>query len=76
MANIRVPLLLTLGSLERADVSFAPLSEHGPSLSADWPNVAYQLIEGADHSYSSHVVALWKAARAWLDRVHAPSGVA
>jgi hypothetical protein len=70
-----VPLLLTLGSLEREDISFAPLAERGPSMAAEWPNVSYALIDGADHSYAGRTDALWQATRAWLDRVPAPAVV-
>ncbi len=49
---MRVPLLLTLGSLERAEMNFAALAEEGPTLAARWPDIAYQRVQDADHSYA------------------------
>ncbi len=72
LADTPRPLLLTLGSLERDDVSFAPLAERGPSMPSDWPNVSYAPIDGADHMYSERTEQLWTAVRAWLERVAAP----
>jgi pimeloyl-ACP methyl ester carboxylesterase len=71
----QVPLFLTLGGLEVSDISFAPLAERGPSMSSEWPNVSYKLIDGADHSYTGRTDALWHSARTWLTRVAAPSAV-
>ena len=71
-----IPLLLTLGSLEREDLSFAPLASRGPTIAAEWPNVSYALIDGADHSYTARTDALWQTASAWLKRVAAPASVA
>ncbi len=76
LPRTRVPLLLTLGSLETGDVSFAPLAERGPKMSAEWSNVSYQLIDGADHSYGARTRELWDSVRSWLTRVHAAAGVA
>lgn len=70
-----VPLLLTLGSLERQEVSFAPLAERGPSMTSEWPNVSYALIDGADHSYTGRTDALWQTASTWLKPVAAPTSV-
>jgi pimeloyl-ACP methyl ester carboxylesterase len=71
-----IPLLLTLGSLEREDISFAPLASRGPTMSAEWPNVSYALIDGADHSYTTRTERLWQIASAWLKRVAALAAVA
>lgn len=66
---VRVPLLLTLGELEVTDVSFAPLAERGPTLHASWPNLTFDLIGGADHSYTGRAAELWSTARTWLERL-------
>jgi pimeloyl-ACP methyl ester carboxylesterase len=71
-----VPLLLTLGSLERDDISFAPLADRGPTMHTEWPAVSYALIDGADHSYLSRTGELWSSVRAWLTRVAGPAPVA
>jgi pimeloyl-ACP methyl ester carboxylesterase len=67
------PLLLTLGGLEREDISFAPLAERGPHMQSEWPNVSYALIDGADHMYTRTSDQLWSAIQAWLERVTAPA---
>lgn len=72
LPNGRVPLLLTLGSLERDNVSFAPLAESGPSMSSMWSNISFVLVDGADHSYADRTDNLRDAVRAWLTRVAAP----
>ena len=66
------PLLLSLGSLEQDDISFAPLAARGPAMQSEWPNVSYALIANADHMYTHTTDQLWTAVRAWLDRVAAP----
>ncbi len=71
-----VPVLLTLGSLERDDISFAPLAERGPSMSSEWSNVSYALVDGADHSYTGRTDDLWHAASTWLTRVATPATIA
>jgi pimeloyl-ACP methyl ester carboxylesterase len=73
LPRLSVPLLLTLGSQEREDVSFAPLAERGPSMTSEWPNVSYALIDGADHSYTGCADDLWQTASAWLRRVTVPA---
>jgi len=70
-----VPLLLTLGSLEQNDISFAPLATRGPTISSEWRNVSYALIDGADHSYTARTDDLWQTAQVWLKRVAAPASV-
>ena len=73
LSNVRVPLLLTLGSLERAEMNFAPLAEEGPTLAARWPDIAYQLIQDADHSYAERTRELWLAVSAWLKGAAVPT---
>jgi pimeloyl-ACP methyl ester carboxylesterase len=76
LPKTRVPLLLTLGSLEVADISFAPLAKQGPSMRSDWPNVSYQRIEGADHFYTGRTDDLWANVHGWLNEALAPAPVA
>ena len=65
-----------LGTLhERDDISFAPLAGRGPSMSSEWLNVGYALVDGADHSYTDRTDALWHSASTWLKRVAAPASV-
>jgi hypothetical protein len=66
------PLLLTLGGLERNEINFAPLAAQGPTMHAEWPNVSYALIDGADHMYTHTTDQLWSSVHAWLERVAAP----
>jgi dienelactone hydrolase len=66
------PLLLTLGSLEREELNFAPLAQRGPTMNAEWPNVSFAMIDGADHSYLARAEPLWTTVRTWLERVAAP----
>jgi pimeloyl-ACP methyl ester carboxylesterase len=66
LPKVRKPLLLTLGSLEAGNVSFAPLAKEGPSFGDRWPMIAYRLIDGADHSYATHTKELWSAVSEWL----------
>jgi pimeloyl-ACP methyl ester carboxylesterase len=69
LPKVGKPLLLTLGSLEADNPSFAPLAEMGPALATRWPAVSYQLIYGADHAYADHTDELWTAVASWLPRV-------
>ena len=63
--NVRKPLLLTLGSLESDNISFAPLAQRGGDLSARLSGIEYRLIEGADHSYATRTHELWSAVSGW-----------
>lgn len=72
LPNVQIPLLLTLGSLEIPDVSFAPLAQRGPGLSSESNLLHYSLIEGADHFYTGRYDALWSAASRFLQTVAAP----
>jgi dipeptidyl aminopeptidase/acylaminoacyl peptidase len=71
MPNVRVPLLLTLGSLEDA-LAFEALARRGPTLRDELPLVRYVCIDGADHSYTAKAAELTHAVRVWLDSVAAP----
>jgi len=73
LPEVRTPLLFTLGSLETDNVSFAPLAKDGPSFATRWPGIAYQLIDQADHSYTSRTDELWGAVATWLERTSAPT---
>ena len=72
LPQVRMPLLLTLGSLETPDVSFAPLAQRGPSMSDDSSVLTYSLIDGADHFYTSRTDPLWSAASQFFQSVAAP----
>lgn len=72
LANVKVPLLLTLGG-EETTANMMDLKARGPSLNAELPNVSYRLIDGADHSYLARIPELWDAARGWLKGVVAVS---
>jgi pimeloyl-ACP methyl ester carboxylesterase len=66
LPKVRKPLLLTLGSLESDNVSFAPLAQQGPSFAQRWTGVEYREITGADHSYQTRTRELWSAVSDWL----------
>jgi hypothetical protein len=72
LPNVRIPLLLTLGSLEIPDVSFAPLAQRGPALSGESSLLHYSLIDGADHFYTGRTDPLWSAASRFLETAAAP----
>jgi pimeloyl-ACP methyl ester carboxylesterase len=71
LPRIGKPLLLTVGSLEADNVSFAGLVQDGPTFAERWPNVSFRSIEGADHAYTDRTDQLWSAVDAWLGRVTA-----
>jgi pimeloyl-ACP methyl ester carboxylesterase len=66
LPNIRKPLLLTVGSLEQDNVSFAPLVEQGPAFHSRWPKISFSNVDGADHSYTSRNRELWSDVASWL----------
>jgi hypothetical protein len=72
LADTPRPLLLTLGSLECEDISFAPLAARGPSMHAEWSSVTYTLVNGADHMYTHTTDQLWAAVHGWLQGIAAP----
>jgi dipeptidyl aminopeptidase/acylaminoacyl peptidase len=72
LPNVQKPLLLTVGSLEAGNVSFAPLVEEGPGFSSRWPRISFQNIQGADHSYTSRTRELWSDVSSWLSDAIAP----
>ncbi len=74
LPRVRKPLLLTVGSLEADNVSFAPLAEEGPTFRARWPLVSFSNVEGADHSYASRTQELWSEAASWFAEAAAPVG--
>jgi pimeloyl-ACP methyl ester carboxylesterase len=65
LPDIKVPLLLTIGSLEDG-FSFDALAEEGPRLAGDQSELTFVSIEGADHFYLSHTTELWILIRDWL----------
>jgi pimeloyl-ACP methyl ester carboxylesterase len=64
--RIHKPLLLTVGSLEANNVSFAGLVQDGPGYHDRWPLVEFSGVDGADHSYTDRVGELSSAVDAWL----------
>jgi dipeptidyl aminopeptidase/acylaminoacyl peptidase len=74
LPNIRKPLLLTVGSLEADNVSFAPLVERGPTFHGQWPRIAFRNVQGADHSYSARTAELWSDVSSWLSSQPAAVG--
>lgn len=79
--NVRLPMLITLGSLEGATADSAdalPMYGVAAELAravAPKPNLQFNLIDGADHFYTGRVPALWAVAQSWLRRVAAPEAV-
>jgi pimeloyl-ACP methyl ester carboxylesterase len=71
LARITRPLLLTVGSLEADNVSFAGLVKEGPTFAGRWSNVDFQMIDGADHAYTDRTSELWSAIDGWLATVNA-----
>ena len=71
LPRVKKPLLLTVGSLEADNVSFTGLVQDGAEYAARWPNVAADVIDGADHGYTDRTDALWAALEAWLTRTAA-----
>jgi pimeloyl-ACP methyl ester carboxylesterase len=65
LPDVKVPLLLTIGSLEDG-FSFDALAEEGPQLANEQPNLTFASIAGADHFYLSHTTELWTLVRDWL----------
>jgi pimeloyl-ACP methyl ester carboxylesterase len=75
LPSVRVPLLLTLGSLEDG-INFEPLATRGPALHTELPLVRYAAIDGADHSYAAKTAELTGVVRTWLNDVASPAGAA
>jgi pimeloyl-ACP methyl ester carboxylesterase len=73
LPQVRVPLLLTLGSLEATLLQFEPLAVRGPSLHDELPQVQFATVDGADHSYSNRSTELSETIRRWLGTVAAPT---
>ncbi len=67
LPHVRKPLLLTLGSQEAENISFAPLADAGSGFGERWPGVAFESIDGADHSYADRTAALWSTVSTWLE---------
>ena len=65
LSSIEVPLLVTLGGLEDS-LGFQSLGADGPLLAAEQPNLSYELVDGADHSYSTRIPEVWSLTCKWL----------
>ncbi len=63
---------MTIGGLEGTQpdspdrFSFGGLADRVAALAADVPNLTFELIPGADHSYAGTTDALWTVAHRWL----------
>jgi pimeloyl-ACP methyl ester carboxylesterase len=69
LAQVRVPILLTSGSLEDrslAGLVFQPLAIRGPLLHDELLYVQYATIDGADHAYTNRPAELSQTIRRWL----------
>jgi len=72
LPNVRTPLLVTIGGEEgiypdRPDrFGFAGLAEQVAALASDQPNLHFELIPGANHSYTDRTDQLWAAVERWL----------
>jgi pimeloyl-ACP methyl ester carboxylesterase len=64
--KVRMPLLLTLGSLEATLLQFEPLALRGPSLHDELRHIELASIDGADHSCRNRTAELSKTIRRWL----------
>jgi pimeloyl-ACP methyl ester carboxylesterase len=71
LPNVGKPLLLTVGSLEADNAAFAGLVKDGVDYAARWPNVGFDVIDGADHAYTDRTEELWSSLEGWLTRVMA-----
>jgi dienelactone hydrolase len=72
LPEVRVPVLVTVGGLEGQTpqssdwLQFGNFASQLEALAAVEPNVAFRLIEGANHAYAGRVAALWHEASAFL----------
>jgi pimeloyl-ACP methyl ester carboxylesterase len=74
LPDVQTPLLVTIGGEEgiypdRPDrFAFGGLAEQVAALADTLPNVTFELIPGADHSYTNRTDELWAAVERWLTR--------
>jgi pimeloyl-ACP methyl ester carboxylesterase len=68
LPQVRVPLLMTLGSLEETLLQFESLAVRGPSLHDELPHAQFASVDGADHSYSDRTTELSETIRRWLPK--------
>ena len=72
LPHVRTPLLVTIGGEEgvhpdRADrFGFGGLAEKVAAQAEQQPNLAFELIPGADHQYTHRTDQLWTAVEHWL----------
>jgi pimeloyl-ACP methyl ester carboxylesterase len=69
---VHVPILVTVGGLE-VGMNFAPLPAALARLSAGQPNLAFELVAGADHQYTGTVDALQHTALEWMRSALSPA---
>jgi pimeloyl-ACP methyl ester carboxylesterase len=74
LPNVRTPLLMTIGGEEgiyadRPDrFAFGGLAEKVAALANDLPSVTFELIPGANHSYTDRTDQLWAVVERWLSQ--------
>ena len=74
LPNVRTPLLVTIGGEEgiyedRPDrFAFGGLAEKVAAHASDLPNVTFELVPGADHSYTNRTEQLWTVVERWLSQ--------
>jgi pimeloyl-ACP methyl ester carboxylesterase len=72
LPNVKTPLLVTIGGEEGIyqdgpdRYAFAGLAGEVSALASGLPNVTFDLIEGADHSYTNRTDRLWTTVERWL----------
>ena len=75
LPNVEIPILVTIGSLEGVVpgvpmwLSFSGLAADVGNLARETSNLTFELVEGANHSYTDREDVLWSTAKAWIDRV-------
>jgi len=78
LPQIHTPMLVTVGGLEANGPQRIAFSDHEPaigSLASTHPQLAFQLVPGADHFYTACEEALWQAVRTWAPSVRSTPAV-
>ena len=74
LRNTRLPILVTIGSEEDIGLAspeffaFGGLTQVLQGLSRELAQLSFELIQGADHMYTTRAVELWAAIYSWLQR--------
>ena len=75
LPNVKVPILVTVGSLE-LQLSFRGHRTELPALAAQQPNLRFEMIEGADHQYTGVVDLLRDTALGFIRTAGTPVAAA